>query len=175
MAKFKGRKLPLIGRIDISVIEEANPRLLAFEQGALDYIEVPVDLVANVLEPDNTLKPRFTKAGVTLQRGIQPGITYTWFNMEDPVVGGYTKEKVALRRAIGMAYNVDEEAKVIRQGQAEWASQVIPPGVSGPRSQVRRQHQVRSRPARRRCSTASATSTGTRTAGATCPTASRWC
>jgi ABC-type transport system substrate-binding protein len=53
MARFKGRKLPLIGRIEISVIEEANPRLLAFEQGALDYIEVPVDLVANVLEPSN--------------------------------------------------------------------------------------------------------------------------
>ena len=131
MAKFKGKKLPLIGRIDISVIEEANPRLLAFEKGDLDYIEVPVDLVANVLEPDNKLKARFAQAGVALQRGIQPSITFTWFNMEDPIVGGYTKEKIALRRAIGMAYNVDEEARVIRQGQAEWASQVIPPGVSG--------------------------------------------
>ena len=38
--------------------------------------------------------------------------------MEDPVVGGYTKDKVALRRAIGMAYNVDEEIRVLRQGQA---------------------------------------------------------
>ena len=131
MAKFKGRKLPMIGTIDISVIEEASPRLQAFEKGALDYVEVPVDLVANVLEPGNVLKPRFKQAGVALQRGIIPGITYTWFNMEDPVVGGYEKEKVALRRAIGMAYNVDEEAQVIRQGQAEWASQVIPPGVSG--------------------------------------------
>jgi len=131
MAKFKGRKLPLIGTIEISVIEEASPRLLAFEKGALDYIEVPVDLVANVMEGGNALKPRFAQAGVVLQRGIIPGITYTWFNMEDPVVGGYEKEKVALRRAIGMAYNVDEEARVIRQGQAEWASQVIPPGVSG--------------------------------------------
>ena len=131
MAKFKGRKLPMIGTIDISVIEEASPRLQAFEKGALDYVEVPVDLVANVLEPGNVLKPRFRQAGVALQRGIIPGITYTWFNMEDPVVGGYEKEKVALRRAIGMAYNVDEEAQVIRQGQAEWASQVIPPGVSG--------------------------------------------
>ncbi len=120
-----------IGRIDISVIEEANPRLQAFEKADLDYIEVPVDLVANVMEPDNRLKPRFTKAGVVLQRGIIPGITYTWFNMDDPVVGGYSNEKIALRRAIGMAYNVDEEARVIRQGQAEWASQVIPPGVSG--------------------------------------------
>jgi oligopeptide transport system substrate-binding protein len=131
MAKMKGRKLPLIGNIEIAIIEEANPRLLAFERGQLDYIEVPVDLVANVLTPENKLQPRFAKAGVVLQQGIQPSITYTFFNMDDPVVGGYTKEKVALRRAIGMAYNVDEETKVIRQGQAEWASQLLPPGVTG--------------------------------------------
>ncbi|MEP7327993.1 MAG: ABC transporter substrate-binding protein [Betaproteobacteria bacterium] len=131
MARFKGKRLPLIGKIEIAVIEEANPRLQSFEKGDLDYIEVPVDLVANVLQPDNKLKPRFARAGVTLQRGIQPGITYTWFNMEDPIVGGYTPEKIALRRAIGMAYNVDEEARVIRQGQAEYASQILPPGVTG--------------------------------------------
>ncbi|MCC7325203.1 MAG: bicyclomycin resistance protein [Burkholderiales bacterium] len=131
LAKFGGKRIPFIGKIEISIIEEANPRLQAFEKADLDYIEVPVDLVANVMEPGNRLKPRFTKAGVVLQRGIIPGITFTWFNMEDPVVGGYTREKIALRRAIGMAYNVDEEARVIRQGQAEWASQVIPPGVSG--------------------------------------------
>jgi ABC-type transport system substrate-binding protein len=131
MAKMKGRKLPLIGNIEISIIEEANPRLLAFERGQLDYIEVPVDLVANVLTPENKLQPRLAKAGIVLQQGIQPSITYTFFNMEDPVVGGYTKEKIALRRAIGMAYNVDEETKVIRQGQAEWASQLLPPGVTG--------------------------------------------
>ena len=131
MARFKGKRLPLIGKIEIAVIEEANPRLQAFEKGDIDYLEVPVDLVVNVLEPDNRLKPRFTKAGVTLQRGIQPGITYTWFNMEDSVVGGYTPEKIALRRAIGMAYNVEEETRVIRQGQAEYASQIVPPGVSG--------------------------------------------
>ncbi len=131
VAHFKGKTLPRIGRIEILVIDEAQPRLLAFEQAQLDYIEVPVDLVGNVLTSDNRLLPRFTAAGVSLQRGIQPGITYTFFNMDDPVVGGYSKDKVALRRAIGMAYNVDEEARVIRQGQAEWASQLIPPGVSG--------------------------------------------
>ena len=131
VAKMKGRKLPLIGRIEIAVIEEANPRLQAFERGELDYIEVPVDLVANVLERDDKLKERFTRAGVTLQRGVIPAITYTWFNMEDPVVGGYTNEKIALRRAIGMGYNVEEEIRVIRQRQGEWATQVVPPGVSG--------------------------------------------
>jgi oligopeptide transport system substrate-binding protein len=130
MARFKGKRLPLIGTIDISVIEEANPRLLAFEQGALDYIEVPVDLAANVLDPGNKLKPRFAKAGVTLQRGIQPGITYTWFNMEDPVVGGYTNDKIALRRAIGMGYNVDEEVRVIWRDMPDGKPLVLRKGTS---------------------------------------------
>jgi ABC-type transport system substrate-binding protein len=142
-ARMKGRKLPLIGNIDISIIEEANPRLQAFERAQLDYIEVPVDLVGNVLGEDNRVLPRFTAAGVVSQRGVLPAITYSFFNMDDPVVGGYAKEKVALRRAIGMAYNVDEEARVVRQGQAEWASQLVPPGVTGPRSQARREHEIR--------------------------------
>ncbi len=131
MARMKGRRIPLIGNIDIAVIEEANPRLIAFESAQLDYVEVPVDLVSNVLEPDNRLKPRFAKVGVTQQRAILPAITYSFFNMDDPIVGGYGKDKVALRRAIGLAYNVDEETRIIRQGQAEWASQLVPPGVNG--------------------------------------------
>ena len=51
--------------------------------------------------------------------------------MEDPVVGGYTPDKIALRRAIGMAYNVEEEIRVLRAGQAVPATQPIPPNVSG--------------------------------------------
>ncbi|HVO91060.1 MAG TPA: ABC transporter substrate-binding protein [Casimicrobiaceae bacterium] len=131
VAKLRGKKLPLIGRIEISVIEESQPRLLAFEKGDLDYLTIPGDLVTKVLDKDNHLLPRFAEAGVTLGRGVQPSITYTYFNMDDPVVGGYTKDKVALRRAIGMSYNIDEEIRVLRLGQGMPATQVIPPGVTG--------------------------------------------
>jgi ABC-type transport system substrate-binding protein len=103
VARMKGAKLPRIGRIEIAIIEESQPRLLTFEKGDLDYVTVPGDLVWNVMGKDNKPLPRFAAAGVTLARGTQPAITFTYFNMEDPVVGGYTKEKIALRRAIGMA------------------------------------------------------------------------
>jgi ABC-type transport system substrate-binding protein len=131
MAKMRGKKLPIIGRIEISIIDESNPRVLAFQNRELDYLQVPRDLVANVLGPDDKLKPELAKQGIVRERGVQPAIAYTYFNMEDPVVGGYTKEKIALRRAIGMAYNVDEEIRIIRQGQGEPATQVIPPNVAG--------------------------------------------
>jgi ABC-type transport system substrate-binding protein len=129
--KLAGKRIPLIGRVEISIIEEGNPRLLAFRNQELDYVAVPVDLVWNVLDPPATLKPALAKEGIQLGRGIQPAITYTYFNMEDPVVGGYTPERVALRRAVGLAYNVPEEIRVIRQGQAMPANQVVPPTVTG--------------------------------------------
>jgi ABC-type transport system substrate-binding protein len=131
VARVRGKKLPAIGRIEISIIEESNPRLLAFEKGELDYLTVPSELVTNVLTPDNKLKPEFAKRDIVLARGVQPAITYTYFNMEDPVVGGYGKEKIALRRAISMSYDIDEEIRVLRQGQGERATQPIPPNVGG--------------------------------------------
>jgi ABC-type transport system substrate-binding protein len=131
MGKMRGKKLPIIGRIEISIIDESNPRLLAFQNGELDYVAVPTDLPRNVLGADNKLKPELARQGIVLERGVQPAISYTYFNMEDPLVGGYTKEKIALRRAIGMAFNVDEEIRIIRQGQGEPATQPIPPNVGG--------------------------------------------
>ncbi len=145
VAQMRGKKLPAIGRIEISIVEESNPRLLSFEKGELDYVTVPTDLVSNVLTPQNTLKPELASQGMLLARGIQPAVTYTYFNMEDPVVGGYTKDKIALRRAISMAYNVDEEIRIIRQGQGERRHAADPSQHVGLRPESQEQHQLRPR------------------------------
>jgi oligopeptide transport system substrate-binding protein len=126
-----GRRLPLVPRVEISIIEEAQPRLLAFQQKQLDFVAVPNNLVAKVLDAANRPNPELAKAGVRLERGVQPAIAYLYFNMNDPVVGGYTSARIALRRAIAMAYDVDEEVRVLRQGQGSPATQVVPPNMSG--------------------------------------------
>ena len=131
VASMRGKKLPAIKHIEIAIIEESNPRLLAFQNRELDFLSVPVDLIWNVLDPGDKLKPEFKRQGIVLARGVQPAISYTYFNMEDPVVGGYTTAKIALRRAISMAYNTDEEIRVVRQGQGEPATQPVPPNVTG--------------------------------------------
>ena len=46
-------------------------------------------------------------------------------------VGGFSKEKIALRRAIAMAYKIDDQIRIIRKGQAIKAEFPIPPGVAG--------------------------------------------
>ena len=126
-----GRRLPLVPNVEISIIEEAQPRLLAFQQKELDWLAVPTNLVTKVLDADNRPNAALAKAGVRLERGVQPAIAYTYFNMDDPIVGGYTPAHVALRRAIIMGYDVSEEIRVLRQGQGLPATQVVPPNMTG--------------------------------------------
>jgi ABC-type transport system substrate-binding protein len=125
-----GKKLPIAGRVEISIIEEALPQLLAFNSGELDFLELPSSIADNVLAGDRLL-PEYTKRGVVLHRQIEPSLSFTFFNMDDPVVGGYTPEKIALRRAIIMGFNRQSEIDVVRHGQAALASQLVPPGIPG--------------------------------------------
>jgi oligopeptide transport system substrate-binding protein len=131
IAAMRGRRLPQVGRVEIAIIEESNPQLLAFESRELDYANVPADLVANVVDAAGRLHDRFAQQGVTLHRVTQPALAYAYFNMEDPLVGGYTPDRIALRRAMVMAFNTDELIRVWYQGQALRATQPIPPGVAG--------------------------------------------
>ena len=62
---------------------------------------------------------------------VEPEVTYTLFNMQDPLTGGYTPEKIALRRAIAMSYDTESEISLLRNGQASIAQMMIPPGVAG--------------------------------------------
>jgi ABC-type transport system substrate-binding protein len=130
-ANMKGKRLPQIGRVEISIIEESNPQLLAFDSKALDYVNVPSDLVPKALDANNKLLPDYTKQAVMLHRALQPALQFTYFNMDDPVIGGYTPDKIALRRAIVMGFNTPELIRVWYQGQAIQATQPVPPDVDG--------------------------------------------
>jgi peptide/nickel transport system substrate-binding protein len=126
-----GKRLPLVAQVEINVIEEANPRLLAFSGRQIDYLWVPYSLVDRVLENGAALKPEFSRQGVQWTRVLESAFTYTYFNTKDPVVGGYTQDRVALRRAIAMAFDVNNEIRVLRQGQVIPATQMVPPGLLG--------------------------------------------
>jgi ABC-type transport system substrate-binding protein len=130
-ANVEGKKLPLADRVEISIMEEANPRLLAFESRALDYVNLPSELADHALDAGGALKPDYRARGVTLAKLTQPALQYAYFNMQDPVIGGYTNDKIALRRALVLAFNVDELIRVVYQGQALPATQPIPPNVPG--------------------------------------------
>ena len=130
IAQMKGKRMPQVGRVEVSIIEEDQARLLAFQNGELDLMDLGGPLAPNVLD-GGKLKPEFVKKGIQLSRIVDPSIGYVYWNLQDPIVGGFSKEKIALRRAMAMAYNVDDEINVVRNGQAIALQYPIPPGVVG--------------------------------------------
>jgi oligopeptide transport system substrate-binding protein len=129
-ARMKGKKLPQVQRVEVSVIEESQPRWLAFINGETDYANVPAEFISYAF-PGGKVAPFLAKANIQGQRFVETELVYTYFNLDDPVVGGVTPEKVALRRAMAMGYDVQQEIAVIRNGGAVRASSAIPPGVEG--------------------------------------------
>jgi ABC-type transport system substrate-binding protein len=127
----KGKRMPMIDRVEVNVIEEAQPRWLSFLNGDLDLIFKVPEEFANQGMPNNKLAPGLARKGIGMEQVPALDLTYNYFNMEDPVVGGYTPEKVALRRAITLAYKTQDEIAIIRKGQAVLAHTPYSPGVAG--------------------------------------------
>jgi len=128
--QLQGRALPLVDRIEVDIVEEAQPRWLSFLQGDFDWMEVP-PAFAPLAVPGGQLAPFLRKRGVQLQTHLQAVMAMHYFAMEDPVVGGYTAEKVALRRAISLAYDEPADIRLLRHGMAIPAQSTIAPHTFG--------------------------------------------
>lgn len=141
-SSLRGRRLPLIGRIDIRVVDEPQPRLLGFLQREFDILEqVPPALIDKVMA-NGKLKPELAARRVRLALSAPLQTYYLWMNMDDPVLGGYGKDRIALRRAIALSYDRDEDIRLLEHGLALPAHSPLPPDVLGHdpgyRSPVRR-------------------------------------
>jgi ABC-type transport system substrate-binding protein len=127
---MKGKHMPQVGRVEVSIIDEEQARWLGFDSGQLDFEQLGLPAAPRVLDGDK-LKLELASRGIRLNRYVAPEIRYTYFNFNDPVLGGYGKDKIALRRAIAMAYNIDDEIAQVWFGQAVRAQGRVPPGVTG--------------------------------------------
>jgi oligopeptide transport system substrate-binding protein len=122
---------PLIGGVEISIMEETQSRWLAFQRGDTDMEYQLHDVASAFMTTDGQLRQEFAKRGIKLERSVDPEIIYLHFNMQDKTVGGLAREKIALRRAIAMAFNAEDVIRVIRKGQSIRAQYPVPPGVAG--------------------------------------------
>jgi oligopeptide transport system substrate-binding protein len=131
IAELQGKTLPQLDRVEIYPMDADQPRYLTFMSGDHDLIqEVPMSFI-NEAVPGGKLAPALAAAGIRRQQKVDVSLWYVQFNMEDPVVGGYTAEHVALRRAITLAFDRDKAIAVLEKGQALPAFGPIPPGLIG--------------------------------------------
>jgi ABC-type oligopeptide transport system substrate-binding subunit len=87
--RLNGRRLPLNDGVEISIVEENQPRWLSFLLGQADFARVPPEL-SIIAAPNGKIAPNLARQGIRLQRYVNSDITLSYFNMEDPVVGGNT-------------------------------------------------------------------------------------
>ena len=135
-AKFKGRQLPQLDRVEITFVEEAQPRWLSFLNHQIDMVQLPNEFVT-LAAPNGTVAPHLAKQGIALHREVATSTFYTYFNMDHPVTGGYTPEKVALRRALALSYDAQREIDLVRRGQGLPPQSILPPGLPGYDAQLK--------------------------------------
>lgn len=129
-ARFKGRRIPMLDRVEISIIDENQPRWLSFLNAQHDFIErVPEDFIS-LASPNSQLAPNLAKQGMQQYRVLNSEVYFSLFNMDDPVVGGMAPAQVALRRAIGLGMDLEAEIRLVRRGQAVPAQSTYVPNTS---------------------------------------------
>ncbi|MEO8059309.1 MAG: ABC transporter substrate-binding protein, partial [Burkholderiales bacterium] len=130
LAHFKGRRLPMVDRVEISVIEEEQPRWLSFVNGEADLAYRIGYQFVNQAVPGGKVAPNLAKRGLRAYQVVEPASNYLIFNMEDATVGGYTAEKVALRRAVGLGMDTANEIAYAYNGQGVVAQSALLPFTS---------------------------------------------
>lgn len=130
-AELEGKRLPRVDRVEVKIAEEFQGRMLGFLNNEYDYIEQVPESMTDMVIKDGKLKSELAARGMQLYRFPVLQTYYMWMNMQDPVIGGTGKEKVALRRAISLAYNSAEDIALLKKGMAEKAESPLPSQAIG--------------------------------------------
>ncbi|MES2741592.1 MAG: ABC transporter substrate-binding protein [Pseudomonadota bacterium] len=130
-AALEGKRLPLVDRVEVRIVEENQARMLGFLKGQFDYLEQVPEALLDMVVSGDTLKAPLAARGIALSRFPVLQTYYMWINMDDPLVGGYGKHKLALRRAIALAYDGAQDVALLKKGWALPAQSPLPPNVLG--------------------------------------------
>ncbi|MDN4055359.1 ABC transporter substrate-binding protein [Massilia sp. YIM B02763] len=128
---LEGQRLPRVDRVEVKIAEEFQGRMLGFLNGEYDYLEQVPESMTDMVIDNGKLKPDLARRGMQLYRFPVLQTYYMWMNMQDPVLGGYGKERIALRRAISLSYDSAEDIALLKKGFAMKAESPLPPGVLG--------------------------------------------
>ncbi len=127
-----GQRVPFLDRLEFTMFVEDQPMWLRFSEGSIGFTQVPAEYFEQAFDArTKRLKPEMRSKGVRAHNNALLDFIFRGFNMEDPLVGGYTKEKKALRQAINLAMNLDEFSTTFYQGNTVQYDGPIPPGLDG--------------------------------------------
>tara|TARA_R110002073_G_scaffold239285_1_gene400870 strand:- start:440275 stop:442086 length:1812 start_codon:yes stop_codon:yes gene_type:complete len=127
-----GKQVPFVDRIEFTMFAEDQPMWLEFLKGKIGYSEVPNSNFTDAFDlVSKELKEEWLRKGLRAHSNMLLDLTFRGFNMEDELLGGYTPDKIALRRAISYAIDLDEINKTFYDGRRTVYDGPIPPGLEG--------------------------------------------
>ncbi|MEM7621858.1 MAG: ABC transporter substrate-binding protein [Planctomycetota bacterium] len=128
----EGERLPLCDRLEFTFFVEKQTEWLEFKAGNLDYTHVRDAGFAEAFNPrTKRLKSSFRRRGWDHQPIALFDFIFRGFNMDDEIVGGYTPDKIALRRAIALSIDLGEMNDSVYDGLPVIYDGPIPPGIPG--------------------------------------------
>lgn len=125
-----GKQLPLVDEVVLPVIQEAQPAMLKFMRGYLDWVRIDSDSFSNIAEKsaDGTFKLKPDYASKYQLYPAEDLAAYWWvFNLKDPVLGKNVKLRKALAHAINRQGYVDD----IFNGRGVVIDTVVPSTIAG--------------------------------------------
>lgn len=127
-----GKQVPFVDRLEFTMFPEDQPMWLQFSLGNLGYTQVPEDYFLEAFDKASMeLTEEYIRKGIRSHSTMLLDFIFRGFNMEDELVGGYTKEKKALRQAISLAIDLEEINQTFYNGRTVVYDGPIPPGLRG--------------------------------------------
>lgn len=126
-------KIPMLDRVVFSLERESIPAWDKFLQGYFDASGISEDNFNYAIASGGGLQlsEPLRERGVKLRVYERLSVVYWAFNMLDPVVGGYSEQSRKLRRAINLAFDIDEFITIFYNGRGVPAAGPIPLGILG--------------------------------------------
>jgi len=128
------RKLPMVDRILMMVVQEDPPRWFLFMQGKIDVSGIPKDNFNEAIDQRGGLTAQMQKRGITLRIFRDPSTYWLGFNMEDEVL---SKNK-PLREAISCAVDREKYIELFTNNRGEVAYGFVPPLMRAYDPQIKR-------------------------------------
>lgn len=126
------KKLPMVDRVEITFYVPDPAMWLDFEQGKLGFTQVPAEYFDKAfIRRNQQLRKEYRARGVTAFAIPLLDFIFRGFNMEDPVVGGYSERNKKLRQAISLAFDPDEMNESFYNGLNQTYDGPICPGLDG--------------------------------------------
>jgi ABC-type transport system substrate-binding protein len=127
-----GKRLPFLDRIEVQFYVQDQPMWLDFRSKKIGFTQVPAEYFEQAyIKRSRRLRPSFVKEGIRSHPEPLLDFIFRGFNMEDPVVGGYTPERRALRQAICLAVDLGDFNETFYNGINIEYDGPIPPGLDG--------------------------------------------